>query len=471
MNKSASTQVSEQPSGVGSATSIGLLQSIFTQHWLAPEAIALWTDEATIRAWLRVELTLAQAQSDPDIGLIPQGTHEAMRARIRLSELDLLSIQAEIAHTAHPFVPLLHQLEAMLGNELAGYLHWGATTQNIFDTADAWRLKQSHGLLMPYLDQSLALLAELATAHKHTPQTGRTHGQHALPMTFGFKIAAWRAELRRHHGRLTEAARHDFWAMMGGAVGTFSAMQGKGQWVQQRVAQLLGLSSMDVSMRSSSDGFAHYASLLSLMAATVEKIAREVIFLQRNEIAEVAESFHRGKVGSSTMSQKRNPQTAMNLVTISRLLRSRAALLCDSMIQQDEGDAASSNMVGVVLPELAILAVSVVRNLHTLLAGLTVDTVAMQRNLQVSGGLIVSEAVMMALAIHLGRHTAHKVLYDVAHDSHDSGKSFMALIAAHPSVQPLRHRLDLAALLKPENYLGESAQIVEQEIQKIPRQI
>jgi adenylosuccinate lyase len=452
--------------GMSTTSNLGLLQSIFTRHWLAPEAIALWTDEASLRAWVEVELALAQAQSDPAIGLIPEGSHLAMRERIRLEDFDLASVQTEIAHTAHPFVPVLHQLEGMLGDELAGYLHWGATTQNIFDTADAWRLKQSHEMLMPYLSQTLNLLADLALKHKNTPQAGRTHGQHALPITFGFKLAAWRAELRRHHDRLSEAAPHCFWAMMGGAVGTFSAMQGKGQLVQQAVAKIMGLTSMDIPMRSSSDGFAHYASLLGLLAATTEKIAREIIFMQRTEIAEVGESFHRGKVGSSTMSQKRNPQAAMNLVTISRLLRSRAALLGESIIQQDEGDASSGNIVGVVLPELAILGVSVACGLQTLLAGLEVDADAMKRHLHISDGLIVSEAVMMALASHLGRHTAHKVLYDVAHDSQDSGKSFLELIASHPSVKPLAHQLQLAELLNPENYLGESAQIVDREIQR-----
>lgn len=456
-------------SNLASASSLGLLQSIFNRHWLAQEAVALWTDEATLRAWIEVELALAQAQGSSDIGLIPAGSHIAMRSRINAAAFDLSDMQAEIAHTAHPFVPVLHQLETMLGDEMAGYLHWGATTQNIFDTADAWRLKQSHALLMPYLSQALAQLAELASEHKHTPQAGRTHGQHALPISFGFKLAAWRAELRRHHDRLSCAAPNSFWAMMGGAVGTFSAMQGKGELVQQRVAEILGLKSMDVSMRSSSDGFAHYASLLGLLAATVEKIAREIIFLQRNEIAEVGESFHRGKVGSSTMSQKRNPQAAMNLVTICRLLRSRAALLEGSMIQQDEGDASGSNIIGVVLPELAILGVSVAKGLQSLITGLAVDAAAMQRNLHLSGGLIVSEAVMMALAAHLGRHTAHKVLYDVAHDSQDNGRSFIDLIAAHPSVMPVVHQLNLEKLLNPENYLGESSRIVEREITRQPK--
>jgi adenylosuccinate lyase len=470
MSKSTPHPVMADTSSASSASNLGLLQSIFTRHWLAPEAVALWTDEATLRAWVEVELALAQAQSDPAVGLIPEGSHLAMRERIHLDDFDLSSMQAGIAHTAHPFVPVLHQLEVMLGDELAGYLHWGATTQNIFDTADAWRLKQSHEMLMPYLGQALRHLADLALEYKNTPQAGRTHGQHALPITFGFKLAAWRAELRRHHDRLSEAAQHCFWAITGGAVGTFSAMQDKGQLIQQAVAKILGLTSMDIPMRSSSDGFAHYASLLGLLAATTEKIAREIIFLQRNEIAEVGESFHRGKVGSSTMSQKRNPQAAMNLVTISRLLRSRATLLVESMVQQDEGDASSGNIIGIALPELAILGVSIAKGLQTLLAGLVVDVVAMRRNLDATKGLIVSEAVMMALASHLGRHTAHKVLYDVAHDSQDSGKSYMELIASHPSVQPFVYQIKLAELLNPENYGGEASQIVETEVQRIPKE-
>lgn len=445
--------------------SIGLLNSVFCKHWFHQPAVAIWSDAATVRAWIDVEIALAQAQSE--LGLIPAEAGQTIASRLAAAPIDLRRLAADIAHTMHPFVPLLRQLEELCGEPAAAYLHWGATTQNIVDTGTALQLKQSHALLMAFIDKALSALARLARKHRDTPQAGRTHGQHALPITFGFKVAAWHGEMRRHRERLTLAAREAFVASMGGAVGTFSAMESQGREVQKLLAEQLELQPNELPMRSTFDRQAAYISVIALMGSTVEKIAGEIFTLQRTEIAELEEGFHRGQIGSSTMAQKRNPGLAMNLSGLSRLLRARIPLLLEGMVRHDEGDGTANNVCDVTLPEAMCCAVSLADGLATLIAGLQVDADAMARNLARSDGTIVSEAVMMALANHMGRHHAHQVLYDVAQDTAEAGGVFAQRLRNHPLVRALVGQVDIDALLDPTRYLGEAGLCVDDELSRL----
>ena len=422
--------------------------------------MALWADAAVIGAWIEVEAALAQAQAD--LGVIPAAAAAAITDRLDASRLDMDRVARDTAATLHPFVPVLRQLEEMCGPDAGGYLHWGATTQNIFDTGAALLLKRSQSLLLDALDRVLPALASLALAHRATLQAGRTHGRHALPISFGFKLAGWLAELRRHRQRLVQAGEQAFVAAMGGAVGTYAAMDGQGRAVQDRVAALLGLGSIDVPMRSSCDRMAEVVAVLALFAATVERIALDVVFLQRDEVAEVSERFHYGKVGSSTMAQKRNPAHALNLVGMARLLRSRAPAATEAMIRMDEGDAGASNVLDVIVPEAAVLGVSLASGLGRLIDGLEVDAGAMRRNLDISHGLIMSEAVMMKLGERIGRGDAHHLLYDAAVESVASGRTLAEILASRPECA----EMDVAALLDPACYLGEASDCIEEEARK-----
>lgn len=443
-------------------SAIGLLNSVFCRSWFYPPVVELWTDAASVQAWIEVESALAQEQAR--LGLIPVEAGAAIAAALAHASVDHQKLAADIALTMHTFVPVLRQLEALCGEPAAAYLHWGATTQNIVDTGMALQMQRSHRLLMAGLEHAMLSLKLLAAQHRATPMAGRTHGQHALPITFGLKVAGWRSEMRRHRGRLTEASRGAFVASMGGAVGAFSAMSGQGRALQQAIATRLQLEPAELPLRSIYDRQASYAAALVQMSATIEKIAGEVFTLQRTEVAEVAEGFHRGKVGSSTMAQKRNPGLVMNLSTLARLLRARLPLILEAMVRHDEGDGIANNICEVTLPEMACCAVSLVHGLATLVEGLEVNSAQMTRNLGLSGGLIVSEAVMMDLAKHLGRHHAHQVLYDVAQDTAEGGGSFENRLRLHPLVQPLLGHLNLQELLVPNRYLGESTDCVDDEV-------
>ena len=441
---------------------VGVFNSCFSSHWFSAEALSLWTDRALVQAWLDVEAALARAQAE--LGMIPSAAAETIALNARAELLDLDQVSEGIRRTLHPFVPVLRALEALCGEGAAGYIHWGVTTQNIYDTGCALQARASHVLLRRALDRAVRVAGRLAATHRDTLQPGRTHGQHALPITFGFKVAAWREELRRHVVRIEAATADAFVARTGGAVGTFAAMDGKGRAIQARVAELLDLGVAPLPVRSAWDGMATYLSALGLLAATAEKIAREVVLLQRTEIAEVEERFEHGKVGSSTMAQKRNPQHAQNVATIARLLRARAPLAGEAMVRMDEGDAIAGNIGDILVSEMAILAVSTVEALALLMEGLVVHPDTMRRNLDLTGGAILSEAVMMTLAGTIGRHRAHDVLYEAAMRAADGSVTFEEALRSHPAIMAHAGPLDVAALLNPANYAGEAAACVDEEL-------
>ena len=432
-----------------------MFDSFFSRHWFSERAKAIWSDRATLQAWLDVEAALAQAQAE--LGIVPAEAAQIIAANSRAELFDLDELAAEIVRAQHPFVPVLKRFEAICGDPAASFIHWGATTQNIFDTAAALQLRRSHALLMEQLGASGEAMARLAARYRDVPQAGRTHGQHALPMTFGFKVAGWLDELSRQRARLAALEERSFVAALGGGIGTFAAMARHGRAVQARVAELLGLAPATLPMRSSFDRGAEYVGALGLLAGTAEKVAHQVAFMQRTEIGEAEEASHFGKVGSSTMAQKRNPSVAFNLIALARMLRSRVPLALESMVRSDEGDASAANVADALLPEAAILSVSIAETLAQLMEGLIVHPEVMRRNLDLSGGAIMSEAVMMRLAERIGRHRAHHMLYEVAQRSVTENLPFAAALAGHATLEGM----DVDSLLDPTNYMGEAPDCVD----------
>ncbi|MEJ8310625.1 class-II fumarase/aspartase family protein [Agrobacterium larrymoorei] len=432
----------------------GMFDSFITRHWFSAEAKHIWSDLQTLQAWLDVEAALAQAQAR--LGVIPADVAVPIADACRHERFDTDRLSRDIAYAQHPFVPVLRQLEEFSGEPAAGYIHWGATTQNIFDTGVALQMQRTQALINTNLGNAVTALGELALAHRDTLQAGRTHGQHALPMTFGFKVTGWLEELRRDRQRLQDRIRPSFVVSLGGAIGTFAAIGSKGPAVEAEMASILGLEPAILPMRSSFDRATDYFCALALLAGTAEKIAQDIVFMQRTEIGEVEEAFHMGKVGSSTMAQKRNPSTALLLISLCRLLSARLPLLLGSMVRMDEGDSSATNVADVAVPEIAILAASVAETLARLATGLVVHDDAMQRNIDITNGLIVSEAAMMQLSDRLGRHKAHHLLYEAAQRSVMEGVPFTQAIAEHPEMAGL----DMVTL-DTAGYTGVSGALIE----------
>lgn len=458
---------------------VGMFDSFITSHWFSASAKALWSDRATLQAWLDVEAALAAVQSE--LGLVPAEVAATIARHARAEHFDADALARGIAFAQHPLVPVLHQLEALCGEPAAGFVHLGATTQNIFDTATALQMRATQGLLEAQLQRATAAFAAIAQAHRDTPMAARTHGQHALPMSLGFKLAGWIEELERDRSRLVARLPQAFVASMGGAVGTFAAMGTAGREVERRLASRLGLQAAGLPSRASYDRPCDYITALGLLAATAQKIAQDVVFMQRTEVGEAAEAFHHGKVGSSTMAQKRNPSTALLLVSLARQLRGRVPLALEAMVRSDEGDSSCTNVTDTLMPELAILAVSVAERLTDLAQGLVIDAQAMRRNLGLTRGLIVSEAVMMRLAPRLGRHHAHRLLYEAAQHAQVHGQSLQVALAEvaaadaaaspagveAPRVAELMRELDDA--FEPTRYLGASLALTDETLERLQR--
>ena len=447
---------------------IGMFESFVTGHWFSNEAKQIWSDVATLQAWLTVEAALARAQAE--LGIIPADAARTITDKADARLFDLERLSADIAFAQHPLVPVLHQFEKLCGEPAAGFIHWGATTQNIFDTASSMQMLETHRLLLGHLDTAITAVGKLALEHQATAMPGRTHGQHALPMTFGFKLAGWLDGLARHRDRLTQRLAPSFVAYLGGAIGTFAAMGGAGRAVEARMAEQLGLQPAVLPMRSSYDRVSDYISALGLLAGTVQKIAQDVVFMQRTEIGEVAEAFHMGKVGSSTMAQKRNPSTALLLISLTRMMRARVPAALEAMVRMDEGDSSATNVTDTLLPEIAIIATSIAETFSTLAQGLVVYPETMQHNLDLSNGLIASEAVMMRLTKLMGRHEAHQLLYEAAQRSQSDGVPFMTTISEHPLFAKHELPQDLAQALVASAYVGESVTITIETVQRTVRQ-
>lgn len=432
--------------------------SFYNAYWFDEDALALWDDRATLSRWLEVEIALANVQAR--LGVIPSSAAARIAEVSTIGNFDLSALGKEIAMTQHPLVPVLKQIETLAGEDAGGWLHWGATTQNIFDTAQSLQLKATVALARARLQTVRTTLAEKAKEHSGTLQAGRTHGQHALPITFGLKLASWLAELNRQDARLDALSGHAFVARLGGAVGSYAALNGSGRAVESALADELGLGAPDLGCRPDFDRQAEVMTCLASLSASCERIAADLSFLQRTEVAEIFEDHYPERIGSSTMAQKRNPSESQRVIALARMTRGRIPMVLEAMVRQDEGDAASTNVTDVLMPDFCVLAVSTVSALASLLGHIHVDAKRMRKNLDATGGMISAEAVMMELGKHLGRGQAHHVLHEATANAARTGRTFAEEVAAHPALQDLPEGLDLGALLDPARYTGDIDDII-----------
>ena len=440
---------------------IGRMAQRFTDGRVPdPGVRVLFAKEYRWQCWLDVEAALAVAEAQ--CGVIPAAAAQAIGSAARLKGLDLARIERGIAETSHPLMALVTEL-AMAAGEHGGWVHWGATTQNITQTGDILVLREAHRKIVRLLAGVLVAAADLAERTAGMLAAGRTHGQHAVPITFGFKPAGWIDELVRHVARLRSAEGRVFTAMTGGAAGTFASLGPDGPRVQDAVAARLGLASMAVPSRAIADGFAEYVCLLGLLGATGTRIAGEVYELMKTELAEAAEPAPLGTIGSSTMPHKRNPQLSDDCITIGARLRALVPLALEGMLHDHEVDGAHSAMMEDALQQACELSGDLLARLQVIVAGLEVDQARMRANLALSGGLISSEAVMLGLGRAIGHQAAHEVVYDAARAT---DVTFASALKRDPRVTA---HLDAAAidrLLDPAGHTGLSASLARAAAQQ-----
>lgn len=426
-----------------------------------PGIRALWTREARWQAWLDVEAALAQAEAELD--MIPADAAVQIAKHCRLELLDIDQIEAGLALTAHSLVPLIWELDRVLsesvGEGVGGYVHWGATTQNITQTGDILQLRRAHQIILAQLGQLLTLLAALAERHADDPCAGRTHGQHAVPSTFGYKVGAWIDELCRHIERLEQAEPRIFVAMLGGAAGSLASFGAAGLDVQHAMARQLQLASMPVPSRTNHDHHAEYAANLAMLAATCRKIADETYTLMKPEFGEIEEPVPTGTVGSSTMPQKRNPKLSQDIRAVAAQVTTLFPLALDAMRTEHEADGSTSVMMEHVLRSSVELIGDILARMNALFEGIQVHPQRMRANLDLSGGLIMSERIMLALGARMGRQRAHDVVYEHAQDAAVRDASFRDLLLSDVEVRRYLSEPELNDLLDPSSYTGACSEI------------
>lgn len=425
-----------------------------------PGIRALFTEASRYQAWLDVEAALAQAQAE--LGIIPGYAAEEIARKAQLSLLDMSAVREGLARTGHSLVPLIWELDRVCDGDAGGYVHWGATTQNITQTGQLLLAQRAHGVFLRQLATLLDVLGALAERTKGMLLPGRTHGQHALPATFGFKVAVWIDELGRHVERLRGSEHRVFVAMLGGGAGTMASLGPIGMAVQEKMAQRLSLAAMRVPARSIGDHQAEYVGLLGLLAATSSKMGREIYTLMKQEFGEVEEPVPPGTVGSSTMPQKRNPKLSQDIVADSAQVRALVPLALEAMQTEHEADRTTSMMFDRAMTDACSLTGDILQRLIVLFAGLQVFPERMLANLGLSGGLIMAEALMLELGKRIGRQRAHDVVYEAAQASVTERRSFRELLGEDDRVRSHMTPAQMTALLDPAQYIGLCRQFAEE---------
>lgn len=441
-----------------------VIDSLFFKDLFGSSAMrAIFDDLNLLQKWLDYEAALARAEAR--CGLIPREAADEISRQARADGMDPAAIKAGIDKTVHPLVSVIWQLSQRCG-DAGRYVHWGATTQDVMDTAIVLQIREALALIEQTGGQLIETMRALAQAHQHTPIAGRTHGQQALPTTFGFKVAVWLAEMQRHRERLGQACSRVLVGQFGGAVGTLAgladASEVDGLAVQAALMDELGLGVPLIAWHTSRDGIAEFAALVCMLAALMGRIAHEVIDLQKLEFGELEEPFEMGKVGSSTMPQKRNPMLCEAILTLARLCREKAATAIDTLLYNEhERDWSSFQMEWAYLPELCVMAHGAMELTLRVLRGLQVYPERMRRNLDLTQGLLLAERVMFALGKYIGRQEAHDVVYECAMQAVEHGQSFLESLAADERVTAHLDATTLVNLLNPEQYTGLAAAFVE----------
>ncbi|TDN61690.1 adenylosuccinate lyase family protein [Paraburkholderia sp. BL10I2N1] len=423
---------------------------------------ALFSDYALVQRYIDVEVALAKAEAR--IGVIPVEAAEMIARESSIERIDFDHMREETDIVGYPILPLVHQLVDMCG-EAGRYVHWGATTQDIMDTAVSLQVRDALDAIDSDIRELRAILAGLAKKHRDTPMAGRTHSQQALPVTFGYKVAIWLAMFDRHQERLAQLRPRVAVVEFAGAAGTLASLGEKGFEVQKALAEELGLSVPATTWHVARDGFAEAVNLLALVTGSLGKIALDIMIMASTEFAEVYEPFVKGRGASSTMPQKRNPISSELMLAAAKAVRQHAGLMVDAMIQDFERATGPWHAEWIAIPESFILSAGALHQAKFALGGLIVDTDRMEHNLGISKGLIVTEAVMMGMAPFTGRQQAHDIVYDACRTVNEKGGTLADALAAMPEVSVHFDRASIDRMTDPANYLGLAPQMVDRAVE------
>ena len=437
-----------------------LIDSTVFRDIFSTEAMrSVFSDENRVQKYLDFEAALARSQAR--LGIIPKEAAEEICRHCRLAEIDFAKLKAQTERIGYPVLPLVQQLVALCRDGLGEWCHWGATTQDITDTATVMQIREALILIERHLDGIVGALAALARKYRDTPMAGRSNLQQAVPITFGYKVATLLAAFERHRKRLNELRPRVLIGEFGGAAGTLSSLGGRGFATQAELMKELKLAVPAIAWHTVRDTIAEVGCFLGLITGTCGKVALDVKLLMQTEVEEIYEPFHEGRGSSSTMPQKRNPISSVYITALTAVVRQQVAALLEAMVEDHERATGPWEIEWIVLPEIFCLAAGALAQTEFVLNGLQVDEKKMRANLDLTKGLIASEAVMMGLGPYLGRQYAHDLVYDICRQVVATDRPLVELLAENAEIAKHLDRRALEKLCDPANYLGEAGAMVD----------
>jgi 3-carboxy-cis,cis-muconate cycloisomerase len=432
-----------------------IFQGIFTTDAMRQ----VWSDENRTAKYVEIEKALALVQGR--LGLIPMEAADEIVSHCRIEEIDMAQLRQQTERIGYPILGVVTQLNQLCRDKLGEYVHWGATTQDITDSATVLQIREALELVEGELAAIATAMAKLAKDHRLTPMIGRSNLQQAIPVTFGYKMAGLLSAILRHRERLAQLKERVLVGEFAGAAGTLASLENGAMETQAGLCAELGLKQPVIAWHTIRDNIAETGALLGLIGGTLGKLSMDVKLMMQTEVGEVFEPYHHGRGSSSTMPQKRNPIASCYIHAAISVVRQHAAALMDAMVADHERSTGPWEIEWIVLPEAFCLIAGALKQSRAVLEGLEVDAEAMRRNIDMTGGLVMSEAVMMGLGPFIGREFAHDLVYDLCRESLASKKPLIDLLAAHPQIKRHVDRPALERMLDPANYLGQSGIMVD----------
>jgi 3-carboxy-cis,cis-muconate cycloisomerase len=419
----------------------------------------VWSDENRTAKYLDIERALAKVQGR--LGLIPQEAADEIVKHCELSMIDWDKLKAKTEQIGYPIIAVVNQINANCRDRLGEYCHWGATTQDITDTAMILQMREGLVLVEQDLADISDALAKLAKTYRDTPIIGRSNLQQATPITFGYKMASILAGIERHRQRLEQLKPRVLMGEFGGASGTLSSLETGAMETQAALMEELGLAQPLISWHTVRDTVAEVGAFLGLVGGSLGKIAMDVKLLMQTEVAEVFEPFAPGRGSSSTMPQKRNPISCLYIHANISVARQHAAALMDAMVADHERSTGPWEIEWVSVPEIFCLISGALKQTKFVLQGLEVDAERMRANMDMTHGLVMSEAVMMGLGPYLGREYAHDLVYDLCRQALRENRPLIDILEAHPEINRHVDRAQLEHLCNPVHHVGQAGVMVD----------
>ncbi len=425
------------------------------ERYTLPEMGELWTETYKLKTWLQVEIAVCEAQAE--LGAIPEAAVEEIKAKANFDPKRVLEIEAEVRHDMIAFLTNVNEYVGDAGR----YIHLGLTSSDVLDTALALQLVASVNIILERLEQLSQAIRYQAQKHRNTVMIGRSHGIHAEPITFGFKLAGWLAEVFRNRDRLVHLRRQIAVGKISGAVGTYANIDPK---VEAIACQKLGLQPDTASTQViSRDRHAEYVQQFALLGATIERFAVEIRNLQRTDVLEVEEFFSKGQKGSSAMPHKRNPIRSERLTGMARILRGHAVAALENVALWHERDISHSSVERVILPDVCILTHFMLVEITDLVKNLLVYPENMDRNMNLYGGVVFSQRVLLTLVEKgMSREEAYSIVQSCAHEAWNRPEgNFHSLIAKDARVTSQLTPEEIEGCFDPQHHLKHLDEIYQ----------